>query len=193
MTPIEALLQLAQSRAPRCGQTRIIAVDGPSGSGKTTLAQELVDALSRQGPSVQIVQTVHMDDLYPGWDGLEAAVPRLAQWVLEPLAQGRDGAYRRYDWERGAYAEWHPVPVAAWLVVEGVGCGAQALADHYSALWWIEADRAERMRRGLARDGETYAPHWERWAAQEELVFAGEGTRRRADVVTDTTVQAHHG
>ena len=42
------------------------------------------------------------------------------------------------------------------------------------------------MRRGLARDGELYRPHWERWAAQEEALFAADRTRDRADVVVST-------
>jgi hypothetical protein len=34
----------------------------------------------------------------------------------------------------------------------------------------------------MARDGEAYRPHWERWAVQEAQHFAREGTRERADV-----------
>ncbi len=177
-------IELAASRHPRGGHTRIVAVDGPSGSGKTTLAQRVADTLSARGEPLQIV---HLDDLYPGWGGLAEAVPRLAEWVVEPLAQGRDGAYRRYDWGREEYAEWHPVPGADWLVVEGVGCGSRGPARRCTAVLWVEADRSERLRRGLARDGETFAPHWRRWADQEAALFATEGTRERADLVIDTT------
>jgi hypothetical protein len=38
------------------------------------------------------------------------------------------------------------------------------------------------MQPGIARDGEAYRPHWERWAAQERAHFAAEGTRERADL-----------
>ncbi len=183
-TLTEQALDLAAARTPRCGRTRIVAVDGPSGSGKTTLARRLYEALSERGHDTQII---HMDDLFPGWDGLSEAVPRLVEWVLTPLADRRDGAYRRYDWERGEYAEWHEVPVADWLIVEGVGCGGRAAAGHYAALVWVEADGRERMRRGIERDGETFAPHWRRWADQEDVVFDREGTRRRADLHSDTT------
>jgi len=165
----------------------VVAVDGPSGSGKSTLAGRLAGSLD--------CPIVHMDDLYPGWDGLADAVPRLLEWVLEPLAAGRYPRYRRYDWTAGEYAEWHEVDVAAedgaaFLVLEGVGCGARAGAGHVSTLIWVEAARDERFRRGILRDGEAYLPHWQRWANQEERHFATEGTRRRADVVLDGEVDA---
>ncbi|MDO5712749.1 MAG: AAA family ATPase [Micrococcales bacterium] len=184
MTLVEQALDLAASRSPRCGHTRIVAVDGPSGSGKTMLAARLQEGLAARGHQAQVV---HMDDLFPGWDGLAAAASRLSEWVLTPLAQGSNAAYRRYDWVRAQYAEWHPVPAADWLVVEGVGCGSRVAAARYAVLLWVEAEREERMRRGLERDGETFAPHWRRWADQEAVVFAHEGTRSRADMISDTT------
>jgi hypothetical protein len=52
---------------------------------------------------------------------------------------------------------------------------------------WVEADRAVRFARGIDRDGEAYRPHWERWARQEESLFAADRTRDGADVVLDTT------
>lgn len=178
------LVTIARRRpALPCG-TRVVAVDGPSGSGKTTLAAHLEALLRRPGGHVVVV---HMDDLYPGWDGLAAAVTLLSSQVVEPLARGRDGAYQRYDWARGAYAERHEIPCAtAWLVVEGVGCGADVIRPRLAALAWLEADRETRRRRGLERDGESYAPHWERWAGQESAHFAGHATREHADLVVDT-------
>jgi hypothetical protein len=50
-------------------------------------------------------------------------------------------------------------------------------------LVWVEAPEAERFRRAMERDGDAYRPHWDRWARQERIHFAREGTRARADVV----------
>ena len=173
------LAALVLARPPRAGGTRVVAVDGPSGSGKTTLA-------ARLAPLVGAAAVLHMDDLYPGWDGLAAAVPLLVEQVLQPLAEGRPARYRRWDWGGGRWAEEHDVPAGGVLVVEGVGCGSRAAAPHLSALLWVEAPRELRMARGLERDGEAYAPHWRRWARQEAALFAAEGTRARADARLDS-------
>lgn len=167
--------------APRqaSGFSRVVAIDGRSGTGKTTLAGELSPALG--GAPV-----VHMDDLYPGWDGLDAAVPRLVEWVLKPLSAGRSGRYRRWDWAREAYAGWHDVPPSDVVVVEGVGSGARACEPFLTAVVCLEAPHTVRHARGMARDGGSYAPYWDRWAAQEDRHFAVEGTADRADVLLRT-------
>lgn len=177
---LEAALALVATARPSAGRTVVVAIDGPSGSGKTSTAQALAAALGN--PPV-----VHMDDLYPGWDGLAQAVPHLHDQVLAPLARGQRAAYRRFDWDRGEYAEEHEVPPVPVLVVEGVGAGAMPAGSHVAVLIWVEADRAVRFSRGMARDGEAYRPHWERWARQEDALFAADRTRERADLVIDTT------
>jgi uridine kinase len=163
---------------PSAGRTAVIAVDGPSGSGKSTLAAALGTATG--------APVVRMDDLYPGWDGLEDAVPRVVEWILQPLAHGGAARFRRYDWVENRYAEWHDVPGHRLLIIEGVASGSRACAPHLAGVIWAEAGRDERFRRGIARDGEAYLPHWERWAVQEEAHFAAESTRRRADIVLAT-------
>lgn len=58
------------------------------------------------------------------------------------------------------------------LVVEGVGAlsaANRALADLGI---WVDAPAEVRKQRALARDGDTYRPHWDRWAAQEEVFLA---------------------
>jgi uridine kinase len=175
---IAALAERVRSAAPRCGTIRLVCIDGPSGSGKTTLAARLAAALG--DPPV-----LHMDDIYPGWDGLAAAVPLLHDQVVAPLAAGRPACYRRYDWHRGEFAEVHDLGTPDVLIIEGAGCGARVIAERASLLLWIEAPRDERFRRGIARDGETYRPHWERWARQEAAHFAAESTACRADVRVD--------
>lgn len=166
------------------GGTRVIAIDGPSGAGKTTFAAAVADELlKRTGTRPQVV---HMDDIFPGWDGLAAAVGLVTETVLEPLSHGKDGRFRRWDWLAGERAEWVEVPRADWLVLEGVGCGSRPCRPHLAALAWVEADRDVRMARGMHRDGESFRPHWERWALQEQELFTAEGTRANADVILQT-------
>ena len=172
---------LAASRArPRCGATTVVAIDGPSGAGKTDFAA----ALALRLPGAQVL---HMDDLYPGWDGLERGVEDLHEHVLAPLLRGEQAAYRRWDWEHGRYAGWQSLPSAELLVVEGAGSGARPGWQYESVLIWLEADREERYRRGIERDGELYRPYWSRWAACEDALFARDGTRSRADLIINTS------
>lgn len=162
----------------------VIAIDGPSGSGKTTYADVVADELARRtGTRPQIV---HMDDIYPGWDGLAEAPELAAEWVLRPFSAGRDGGFRRWDWAAGERGEHVTVPHAQWLILEGVGSGSAVCREHLGALIWVEADAGVRRARGIARDGEAYRPFWERWASQEQALFTRERTRAHADLMIRT-------
>ena len=181
MTPSAAVPRIAAAVAAapaRAGGTRVVAIDGPSGSGKTTLAAALSAALG--GAPV-----VHLDHVYPGWDGLDAVVPNLVAWLLEPLAAGTDAGYRRYDWLHGRYTRRVPVPPAPVLLLEGAGAGARAIAPYLALLVWLDAPADVRYARAMARDGEGYRPHWDRWARQEAAHFAREGTAARAGISID--------
>jgi hypothetical protein len=180
------VLELLAAAPARAGHTRVLAIDGRSGSGKTTLAAEIQAALQAGAPADPPVPVVHLDSLYPGWDGLADSIPRLVEWVLRPLAAGAPARYRRYDWQLGAYAEWVDVPAGPLLIVEGAGAGALPCAPYLSVLVWLEAPAAVRYERGIARDGETYRPHWQRWAEQEDRHVAEHDPRGRADLRLDT-------
>lgn len=177
---VSAALVAISKAHPRCGASKVVAIDGPSGAGKTDFATALLDQL----PGAHLL---HMDDLYPGWDGLDRAVADLHDHVLAPLARGERAAYRRWDWVHERYAGWQSLPANDLLLVEGVGSGSAPGAALESVLIWLEAGRDVRLRRGVERDGESYLPHWRRWAAQEEALFAADGTRNRADLVVDTS------
>ncbi len=173
-------LRLAVAAEPRCGAVTVVAVDGPSAAGKTTLSRRLGAALR--------APVVHMDAIYPGWDGLADAVPLVTRQILEPLARGDRAAYRRWDWMRERWGRTVEVPTVPLLVLEGVGSSVGTAGDYASVRVWVEASRDVRFERGIARDGEAYRPNWERWALQEVALFAADRTRDRADVVMDTTV-----
>ena len=88
-----------------------------------------------------------------------------------------------------AFAETVVVEPAPLLVLEGVGSGAARFDDLQTVLVWVEAPYDVRMARGMARDGDAFAPHWEQWARDEAALFARERTRERADVRIDGSGQ----
>ena len=155
--------------------TRVIAVDGRSGAGKTSLAAELAAELA--------APVVTLEDLYGGWDGLERGISLLVSAVLAPLGAGRAARVPRYDWVAGQWAEPWLLEPPAVLIVEGAGAGARRAAAYEHALVWMEEAASVRKKRALDRDGETFAPHWDQWAAQEEAMLAREHTPSRAGLV----------
>jgi uridine kinase len=150
----------------------VTLIDGRSGSGKT----ELATLLARYIPGAQVLR---LDDLYPGWDGLEAA----SAGVPVILATG---AWRDWDWAGSRPGELHHLDLAAPIIVEGVGALSRASRPLARTALWLTADDSTRKTRALTRDGDTFAPHWERWAAQEEAFIAREDPASLADVVVET-------
>ncbi len=185
MTVAELGTRLART-GPRLGQTRLIAVDGRSGAGKTWLAAELATPLG--------APVIHMDDLYPGWEGPGPAAGVLAGWVIEPLARGEPARWRRFDWATMSYAEWHTTEAAGVVVLEGCGSIRSALAGAYAARIWVEAPAAARRQRLRARpDWAAYEPHAQRWAELEEQLYETEDTRRHCDVIVENPAPAPDG
>jgi hypothetical protein len=180
----EQVLELGRSREPTLGRGRLICVDGPAGSGKTTLAEEIAEL---SGAPV-----LHMDDMFEGWAGLPRITDQL-ETLLRPLAAGRSGSYRRWDWPGNAWAETVLVPPAPLLVLEGVGSGSADVADLVTVLAWVEVPYDLRMARGLERGGVGVAENWRQWAIDEQDLFARENTRERADVVLDGRVGSLRG
>lgn len=157
-----------------------MALDGRSGSGKTVLAGRVAVELARRRVECSVV---HLDDMYPGWTGLAAALPRLCDDVLAPLREGRPARFTSWDWHADGPGPEREVQVTEVVLVEGVGAGATCCPELVDLVVWLEVEAGERRRRALLRDGETFAPHWDEWAAQEEAVFAERGGAAHADVV----------
>ena len=148
----------------------VLLIDGRSGSGKTELATALVEETG--------AQLVRLDNVYPGWSGLDAGSVAVASII-------RDHRWQRWDWEANALAEWHEIDSAQPLIIEG--CGALSRANRASADYglWVSFPDASRKKRALNRDGEMFAPHWDNWAAQESAHIARENPASLADEIVD--------
>lgn len=141
----------------------VVLIDGRSGAGKTSLAKELV----ARWPLAGRVQLVALDSIYPGWDGLDEGVALAREQILVPHARGFVGVWQRWDWEVGVPAEAHAVDPSLPLVVEGSGILTADTRQLGDVRVWLESPVRSRRDRALARDGDTYRPHWDRWARQE--------------------------
>ena len=159
----------------------VVIIDGRSGAGKTSLARMLVERWPISGR----VQLVALDSIYPGWDGLRDGVDRALDGVLRPHGRGDLGEWRRWDWEHGVEAESHAVDPALGVLIEGSGILTPATAAIADVRVWLESAEPGRKARALDRDGDTYRPHWDRWAAQEKAHIARDDPRALATRVVE--------
>ena len=179
----ELVVWVSTLRPATLGAGRLICVDGRAGAGKSTLGDAVVAAAAGLGTT----RLVHTDDLLAGWSGLAALGRTLAEGLVAPLAAGRPGTYRRYDWLQEKFAETLTVDPVDTLVVEGVGSWSPTYADAVTTLVWVDAPRDLRLQRGLERDGEGMRERWLTWLDDEEEHFLRAGTHEHADVLVDGT------
>ncbi|GAB3805637.1 AAA family ATPase [Humibacter antri] len=160
----------------------IVLIDGPSGAGKSTFADAVVAAWPVSPPRL-----VRMDDLYPGWDGLDAASVQVTDELLGPLRTTGTGRWRRWDWAASEPAEWNRVTTDHALIVEGCGCLTRRAASLADLRVWLTAADDVRKRRALARDAGGFDTHWDSWQQQWERFVEREEPVSMADAAIDTT------
>jgi adenylate kinase family enzyme len=161
----------------------LVLIDGPSGAGKSSLA----DLLVQHWPGDVRPQLVRMDDIYPGWDGLDSASAAIGPALLAPFAAGTRARWQRWDWVADAPAEWHAVADDRPLIVEGCGTLARTNAALADLAIWLDADDALRKERALARDGMSFATHWDRWQHDFERYVEREHPRANATLTLDVS------
>lgn len=152
-------------------------VDGRSGAGKTAWARRMGRILGWP--------VTHIEDAYPGWDGLAAGSATVARDMLDPARPG----FRRWDWHAGGWAGWVDLEPLSPRIIEG--CGAitaetVAAARELGDVWavWVDCPTHVRHGRAMARDPH-YGANWGRWAAQEDAHISGNNPRGLADWILD--------
>lgn len=149
------------TQAQEQGIAPTILLDGPSGSGKTTLSQELEQSWEFS----DALKVVHMDDIYPGWNGLAQGV-LVAGRMLRERSTGLDTRYQHYDWNTQSLTHWHTIPADVPLLLEGCGSLPQGAQHASQARIWLDAPGELRRERALSRVGENFAEHWSQWDDQ---------------------------
>jgi uridine kinase len=176
----DQVLELIDSGTP----TPIILVDGRTGSGKTTFATNLQNRLFQKGESAPRV--IHMDDLYEGWDGLQAGVDYLIRQILSPLSRREGASWQEYDWAAGERSGlWREFRGGTPLIIEGVGSLSRIAAEQADVTVWLETDQAVRQARIVARnaEGDGDGSWFAMWTAQEADFYAREKSEEIAHLV----------
>jgi uridine kinase len=178
----DQILELIEAGTP----TPIVLVDGRTGSGKTTFAAALQNRLFQKGESAPRV--IHMDDVYEGWDGLQAGVDYLIRQILSPLGRREGASWQEYDWATGERAgTWREFRGGTPLIIEGVGSLSRIAAEQADIAIWLEADQAVRQARISARnaEGDGDGSWFAMWSAQEADFYAREKSAEIADLTIE--------
>ena len=168
--------------------TPIILIDGRAGSGKSFFAEELRNELFRASDAAPTL--IHMDDLYPGWEGLQAGSGYLIQNILQPLSQGKLAAWQLWDWstaKRGAPEEagngWREFAGGNILIIEGCGSLSKQAGELSNLGVWLEVPREVRRDRWQMRDSGRFDEFWGLWQAQEDEFYESEKSDLLADLI----------
>lgn len=176
---VEPLASFAKGLLPGGGRPHLLALDGRSSSGKSTLAARLAARLPH-------VAVVHTDDI--AWAHSRFGWSDLLVRLLNAGRAGGAVAFRPPAWKNHDRPGAVQVPAGLdLLIVEGVGVGRPEHRALFDAIVWVQADRDESERRGLARVGQpgdapTTAER-DAWLAEEMPFLATARPWEHADAI----------
>jgi len=172
------------------GENPVVLIDGYSGSGKSHFAELLKSAVFANCKLT--FHLVHMDDLYPGWDGLVAGGNYLDRNIISPLSKGKRAEYQVWDWAentRGRASEpgngWRLCEPGTPVMVEGCGSMTEVAADFASLRIWIESPLETRLARWKERESEILRYYETTWGSQEQEHFEIHKPWTAADLVIE--------
>ena len=172
---LQKLKDLLPGLTAKCGESIVITIDGPAGSGKTTLAKELSSVLDS-------CYTIHMDDLYEGWDStLNLKLTAKLKAILTCVQNESRIRFLPFDWVEGELVSEVDLPAAKYLIIEGVGSGQSAVRELVSLSLWIEVSPELGLERVVKRDGTAVAEFMPAFIVAQDAHFEKEATKKSAD------------
>jgi uridine kinase len=169
------------------GKLPIVLIDGRAASGKSQFAKDLAEAFFQVDR--QAARTIHMDDLYPGWNGLAEGSVYLLTNILLPLASSRSANWQVWNWRKNHRGAEEPgngrreFSGGTLLIVEGCGSISRLSYEHSDFQVWIDADNKERKERFSLRDQGKFDEFFGIWSAQEDEYYEKEKSKQLAQLI----------
>ena len=158
------------------GRQLVVLIDGPAGAGKTTLA-EIISTIFTS------VTTVHMDDLYDGWNNplSQKLTARVISQLLNPISKQMSVSYQVFNWNLNRFTDFKTIPQSKYLILEGVGAAQREFRPYMNKIIWIECDPNLGYNRVIARDGEQVRQEMLKFLIDQNNHFLTELSKNGAD------------
>lgn len=169
------------------GKLPIVLIDGRAASGKSQFAKDLSEAYFQVDK--QAARVIHMDDLYPGWNGLAEGSVYLLTNILLPLANSRSANWQVWNWRKNHRGAEEPgngrreFAGGTLLIVEGCGSISRLSSTNSDFQIWIDADDAARKERFSKRDSGKFDEYFGIWSAQEDEYYEREKSKELAELI----------
>jgi uridine kinase len=156
----------------------LYAIDGPAGAGKTTYAAQLEAELSVSAT----VKTIHMDDLYNGWDNaLSNALSEILDRISTAHLAGRECVIKKFNWSTMQFDSEEIITPTDFLIIEGVGAAQQIVRESGAITYWLDIEPEIGLQRVLARDGAHIEVQMRQWQIDQDKHFARDETRENCE------------
>ena len=156
----------------------LYAIDGPAGAGKTTYAAQLEAELSVNAT----VKTIHMDDLYNGWDNaLSNALSEILDRISTAHLAGRECVIKKFNWSTMEFDSEEIITPTDYLIIEGVGAAQQIVRESGAVTYWLDIEAEIGLQRVLARDGAHIEVQMRQWQIDQDKHFARDETRENCE------------
>ena len=144
----------------------LLAIDGPAGAGKTTLAAKLAAEYSVNST----VRTIHMDELYNGWnDALGKSLTDALQGIIAAYVSGVEHTIKIFNWHTMKFDREELIVPTDYLILEGVGAAQKVVRDAGAITYWLDIDAETGLKRVLARDGAHIEKEMRQWQIQQSV------------------------
>jgi uridine kinase len=156
----------------------LLAIDGPAGAGKTTLAAQLHAEYSVDST----VRTIHMDELYNGWDdAFGQSLTDALQAITSAHLSGLTHTIKIFNWHLMEFDREEVIDPTDFLILEGVGAAQKVVREAGAITYWLDIDNDTGLQRVLARDGAHIEKEMRQWQIQQSIHFAKDQTRENCE------------